>query len=186
MKKANLAKWTLGVPVLGTWVLTAMWNNPVEALATTIEWGKNLVEGILQAWDSVALPLATSLAEKSGWLINTMTPMTTLSWWVSAGVLSNALMNDLWVEKKWLKYWVNTVATITWFAVDSAIAPYIAAWGLSYAIWRHGWKISKGALKRVWWTAWGLTWWIIKWWAVGWWNSVKAWVKWEQKLNPVI
>ena len=84
------------------------------------------------------------------------------------------------------RYALNSAAMIWAYWAWTAALPYLAAWAWAYFIGKHGWKLSKELTKRWLWTVWWLTWGLVKW-AFKWvYNSTKAWLKWEQKLNPVI
>jgi hypothetical protein len=145
------------------WVDT-MTNSPVWESAWQVAWlVNNVLELIPASISSLAIPAL---------------------WAVSAWLLSNQIIKDLWIEKKWLKYSINWAAMLWWLAWSVAwwtvAAPYLLAWSAAYWAWKHGWKYWKEAWKRVVWTAWGLTWWAVKWA----WKSAWKWMKWEQKINP--
>lgn len=165
MNKPDLAKGLLTVPSITTWVdlLTnsAIWQTISNVVTATWK--------VLETGNSLLNPL-----------------FSTAVWWASAWLLTNTILKDFWLEKQWLRYSLTWAATLAWLVWWSVLAPYLAAWWLSYALWKHGWKYWKEAGKRVLGTAWWLTWWVIKWAAVWWYKSIRAWVKWEQKLNPVI
>ena len=137
-------------------------------------------------WDTKAL------VDSAMWLVPAWAWEMIASWvgWISAWLLSNKALKDLWLEwtkfKNGLRYVLNTWAVVGWYMAGTAAAPYLAAWAISYWIWKHGWDYWIEWVKRWVWTVWGLTWWLVKWLAVWTFNSAKAWLKWEQKLNPVI
>lgn len=170
MNWTNLAKWALSVPALSMgvdfWKNDHVWNAMWDVIWATNE--------VLQVGNSLLNPL-----------------FATVAWWASAWLLTNSVLKDLWVEKNWVRYglsWVAaTAATLAGVAWWTALAPYLAAGWLSYAIWKHGWKYWKEALNRVAWTAWWLTWWVIAWWARSAWRWLKgeqfSW-EWIWRLNP--
>ncbi len=162
----NIAKWLLSVPAITAGVdfisKEQIWNTIWQVIWTT--------DSILNVWNSLLNPLFTSVA-----------------WWASAWLLTNSFLKDLWVEKKWIRYTLNWVATLAWYAWWTTLAPYLVAGGLSYAIWKHWWKYGKEALNRVAWTAWWLTWWAVAWWVRSAWKGLKweqFWGEWINKINP--
>lgn len=172
MSKLDLAKWSLAFPAATLWV-DLLTKSPIWEAMKKVVWS---VDWILNVWNSLTNPLFAPLGISLSWV----------AWWVSAWMLSNSILNDLWIEKKWIKYTANTAATLAWFAWWPLSAPFLLAWASSYYLWKYWWKYWKEAVKRIWWAAWWLTWWLVKWAVVWWYKSVKAWIKWEQKINPVI
>lgn len=180
------------------WIKDIAWNSWVQGLSflPAIEWinsivtnenfwtvfweTKQLVEGVLNTtWANTLM--AT----------NPLVSSALLAW--GAWLLSNKVLKDLglvWEKTLWLKnltrYALNWAAILWTYSAWTVAAPYLAAWAWAYFIWKHGWKLGKEIWKRWLWTAWGLTWWLVKWAAKWLWNSTKAWVKWNQKVNPVI
>jgi hypothetical protein len=167
MNKATLAKWLLTVPVIGAWVNMLLWNNATEIIDQTA-WSIN---SALQVWNSMMNPLFSSVV-----------------WWASAWLLTNSILKEFdWMKSHEKTRWaLSWLATFAWYSAWTVAAPYLAAGWLAYAVWKYGWKPSKELVKRTWWAAWGLTWWLVKWMAVWAFNSIKSWVKWQQKINPVI
>jgi hypothetical protein len=102
------------------------------------------------------------------------------AWVLSAWLLSNQVMNDLWIDNKLIKYWVNSAAMLGWYFAWTAAAPYLAVWAAWYWAWKYGWKYWKEFLKRWVWALWGATWWAVAWWV----RSTWKWLEWKQKLNP--
>lgn len=75
------------------------------------------------------------------------------TWVISAWLLSNQVMNDLGIQNKWIKYWVNGLSMLGWYAAWTAVAPYLAGASIAYWAWKHGWKFGKEAITRLWkWT----------------------------------
>ncbi len=166
----DLSKWLVVAPIATTWIDLIAWAhiwhtiwNVIWATEAVLQWGNSLLNPLFQS--------ATWLSQI--WF-------STILWWVSAWLLTNTILNDLWIEKKWVKYSLNTAATLAGFAWWSVLAPYLVAGWLSYAIWKHGWKYWKIAVKSLVWCAWWLTAWAVAWWA----RSAWKWMKWEQWINP--
>ena len=183
-----------------TWVKATAWVAAIEWLNTLTSNYHSLYNA--QIWDVIG-----SVSGAVDWIMD----MTSVSWilasnplletvasgatWLWAWMLSNNILKDFgldswewntWWTKNLIRYWINWVSTLWAFWAWSAALPYIL-WGSAvYWAWKHWWRYSKSVAKRVGWTAWWATWWVAKWAVVWWWNSIKAWVKWEQKLNPKI
>jgi hypothetical protein len=167
MNKLNLAKWLLTVPAVTTWT-ELLTNSPVWSIIDNVAWATSHV---LEAWNSLLNPLFSSV-----------------TWWASAWLLTHNILKEFdWMnEHQKTKWLLSLAAWWAWFLWGSALAPYLLTWWVAYMAWKHWWKYSKEALKRVGWAAWWLTWWAVKWVVVWAWKSVMAWIKWQQKLNPVI
>jgi len=147
------------VPAIGAGI-DAITNSPIWETVWQVAWGVDAVLNYLpEPIKSLVVPAA---------------------WVLSAWLLSNQVMNDLWIDNKLIKYWINGSAMLAWYFAWTAAAPYLAVWAAWYWAWKHGWKYWKEWLKRWVWAAWGLTWWAVAWWA----RSAWKWLKWEQKLNP--
>lgn len=173
MSKLDFAKWVLTVPAIASWVnylvnWSEVWKTIWDVVTAT--------NTVMETWNSMLNPLFAGAT----WVAST------LAWFASAWLLTNEILKDFWVESKTKRYaasWIAAGAAFIWW---TAAAPYLAAWATSYFVWKYGWKLWKEAIKRTSWIAWGLTWWLVKSAAVWTYNSVKAWIKWEQKLNPII
>ncbi len=157
--KWKFAQWVWVLPAASVWV--DLWiSQAVWTTAWAVSWAvEHVLNWIPEPVSTYALPAL---------------------WWAWAWLLSNQIMNDLWVQKKWLKYWVNWLAVVWWLAWWSALAPYLFTWAAWYWAWKLWWKYGKEALKRWVWAAWWLTWWAVVWWA----KSAWKWLKWQQKINP--
>lgn len=161
----NIVKGGLTVPALAGWFDVVTQSPLLETVEQTV-W---TVDAVMNVWNSMLNPL-----------------FATVAWWASAWLLTNSILNDLWMENKWARYGLSWVAAITWYAAWTVAAPYLVAGGLSYAIWKHWWKYWKEALKRWVWAWWWATWGTIKWAVKGCGIGVWEWLKWNQKINPVI
>lgn len=186
------------------WIKDFLWNNAVQWLSfvpavewiNTVWWALTWLNSA-EFWDifwsvkwAIDGVLDMTWAE-SLMLANPAVTSVIAAWW--AWLLSNKILKDLglvWEKTLGLKnltrYALNWAAILWTYSAWTVAAPYLLAWAWAYFIGKHGWKFSKELTKRWLWTAWGLTWWLVKWAATWVWNSTKAWIKWEQKINPVI
>ena len=165
----------------------------VNTLAANVAWYK------AQFWTIAATTKETvDYALNATWTTDLLNANTALSSWLLtawAWLLSNKVLKDLWLYEDWKTVWskknlaryvLNAWSMLATYSAWTAAAPYLAAWAWAYFVWKYGWKFSKEIWKRWLWTAWWLTGWLVKWAAKWLWNSTKSWIKWEQKLNPVI
>lgn len=167
MNTWNLLKWGLTVPAITTWIDLVTQSQIWETISN-VTWATSQV---LEVWNSLLNPL-----------------FSTITGWASAWLITNSVLKEFkWMEDRKKTRWLLSLAAWwAWIAWWSAAAPYILTGSIAYWAWKHWWNYWKEALKRTAWTAWWLTWWVLKW-AVKWWfNSARAWIKWEQKLNPVV
>jgi len=118
--------WT--IPAVTYWIDKITWSEVWETV-TQFTW---LVDWVL---NTIPEPISSFVA-----------PATWILW---AWLLSNQVMNDLWVENKWIKYWVNGVAMLGWYAAWTAAAPYLAGWAIAYWAWKHGWKLGKWLTSKI-------------------------------------
>ena len=179
MKWTNLAKWLWVVPWASA-LLDVVRSADIWTTISDVAWA---VSHVLDAWDSLVNPLFAD----AGWALADWL-FTSVVWWASAWFLTNSILKEFdWMENhKKTRYLINTLAWWAWLAAWSVVTPYLLTWNIAYWAWKHWWKYWKEAWKRALWTAWGMTWWLVKWALKWWWNSVKAWLKWNQTLNPKI